>query len=149
MNQWFSAEEAAKALGVSRASLYAYVSRGFVRSTPDPQNPRSRLYAAEDVERLRSRSEERKDPTKVAERALHWGGPVLESAITLIAGDHLYYRGQDASDLARSRSVEEVASLIWSGAIAPGSFAETPLHVVAGRSSDGLPFINRAVSILP
>ena len=31
----------------------------------------------------------------------------------------------------------------------PDVFAMTTLHVIAGRSSNGLPFINRAASILP
>jgi citrate synthase len=137
-----TAAEAAKRLGISLATLYAYVSRGLIRSVPDPQNPRRRLYSVEDIERRR--------PAGAAERALHWGGPVLESAITLIASDHLYYRGQDVAVLARTRSIEEVASLIWSGNMTTGSFALTPLHVIAGRSSsEGLPFTNRGGSILP
>ncbi|HMC21935.1 MAG TPA: citrate synthase family protein [Thermoanaerobaculia bacterium] len=137
-----TAAEAAKRLGISPATLYAYVSRGLIRSVRDPKNPRNRLYSVEDVERRR--------PANAAERALHWGGPVLESAITLISGDHLYYRGQDVAVLARSRSVEEVASLIWTGNMSIGSFALTPLHVIAGRgSTEGLPFTNRGGSILP
>lgn len=148
MSEWLTAAEAAKRLGISRATLYAYVSRGFVRSSPDPKHPRLRRYAREDIDRLRSRAEERKDPAKAAERALHWGGAVLESAITLIAGDRLYYRGYDATQLARTRSIEEVAALIWSGTAA-GAFGSTPLHVVSGRSGEGLPFVSRAVSILP
>jgi len=146
---WLTAAEAAKRLGIRRATLYAYVSRGFVRSSLDLKNPRLRRYAAADIERLRGRAEERKDPAKAAERALHWGGAVLESAITLIAGDRLYYRGFDATQLARTKSVEEVAALIWTGTASPGVFASTPLHVVSGRSGEGLPFISRAVSILP
>jgi len=137
-----AAAEAAKRLGISLATLYAYVSRGLIRSVPDPKNPRSRLYSVEDVERRR--------PANAAERALHWGGPVLESAITLITGDHLYYRGQDVAVLTRNRSVEEVATLIWTGNMSTGGFALTPLHVIAGRvSSEGLPFTNRGSSILP
>ena len=137
-----TATDAAKRLGISLATLYAYVSRGLIRSVPDPANPRSRLYSVEDVDRRR--------PANATERALHWGGPVLESAITLITGDHLYYRGQDVSVLARTRSVEEVATLIWTGNMSTGVFALTPLHVIAGRaSSEGLPFTNRGVSILP
>lgn len=146
---WLTAAEAAKRLGIRRATLYAYVSRGFVRSSLDPKNPRLRRYAAADIERLHGRAEERKDPAKAAERALHWGGAVLESAITLIASDRLYYRGRDATQLARTKSVEEVAALIWTGTASPGLFASTPLHVVSGRSGEGLPFISRAVSILP
>ena len=136
-----TATQAAERLGISLATLYAYVSRGLIRSFHDPNNPRGRLYSEEDVERRR--------PEKAGERALHFGVPVLESAITLISGDHLYYRGHDVADLARTQSVEEVASLIWSGTMATGTFALTQLHVVSGRASDGLPFINRGVSILP
>src|SRR5579864_445876 len=147
-SMWLTAAEAAKRLGIRRATLYAYVSRGFVRSSLDLKNPRLRRYAAADIERLRGRAEERKDPAKAAERALHWGGAVLESAITLIAGDRLYYRGYDATQLARTRSIEEVAALIWSGTAA-GAFGSTPLHVVSGRSGEGLSFVSRAVSILP
>src|SRR5207245_2743648 len=124
-----TAEEAATRLGISMATLYAYVSRGLIRSFPDPDNPRSRLYAEEDVDR--------RMPGKAAERALHWGGPVLESAITLIDGDHLYYRGHDVAELAATCSIEEVASLIWTGAMMPDAFAMTTLHVIAGRGSDG------------
>jgi citrate synthase len=110
-----SAAEAAGALDVSRATLYAYVSRGFVRSQPSPGSPRERRYARSDVERLRRRSEERRAPDKAAARALAWGMPVLESSITVIDGHCVYYRGLDAALLARSRSLEDVAALIWTG----------------------------------
>ena len=133
-----TANEAAKRLGVSVATLYAYVSRGLIRSHPDPSDPRSRLYAEEDIDR--------RVPGK---GALHGAGPVLDSAITLIDGARLYYRGFDATELAQTRSVEEVASLIWTGTMTPDAFALTTLHVIAGRSSEGLPFINRGASILP
>lgn len=146
---YVTASEAARLLAVSRATLYAYVSRGFVRSEPSPRNPRERRYAREDVERLRSRNEERRDPAKAAERALHWGMPILESQITLIADGRLFYRGHDACELARTRSIEEVVSLIWTGAFDTDIFS-TPLHVVAGgRSVENLPYINRAEAMLP
>ncbi|MCU1350398.1 MAG: Citrate synthase, partial [Acidobacteria bacterium] len=148
-DSYVTAAEAARLLGVSRATLYAYVSRGFIRSEPSPRNPRERRYAREDVERLRSRNEERRDPAKAAERALHWGMPILESSISLIADGRLFYRGHDACELARTRSVEEVVSLIWTGAFDSDIFG-TPLHVVAGgRSVENLPFINRAEAMLP
>ena len=122
-----TAAEAAERLGISVTTLYAYVSRGLIRSFPDPKNPRGRLYSEEDVDRRR--------PEKSAERALHWGGPVLESSITLISGDHLYYRGLNVADLARTHSVDDVASLIWMGTISPAAFALTQLHVVSGRAT--------------
>src|SRR5918996_971965 len=110
---WLSADEATRLLRVRRATLYAYVSRGYIRSQPTPGPSRERHYSREDVERLRRRIEERRDPDKAAARALQWGVPVLESAITAIDGRRLYYRGHDVETLARGRSVAEVASLIW------------------------------------
>jgi citrate synthase len=146
---WIDAAEAVKLLGVNRATLYAYVSRGFIRSEPVPGKPRQKRYAREDVERLRLRAEERRNPEKAAANALRWGVPILESSITLITDGKLYYRGHDVAELARKNSIEDVASLIWTGAFDVDLF-DTPLHVVAGSAAAGeLPFINRAQSILP
>lgn len=147
--EWISAAEATRLLKVSRATLYAYVSRRLVRSEAVPGRSRERRYAREDVERLRSRAEERRNPAKAAEHALRWGVPVLESAITLIAGGKLFYRGHDTAELARTRSLEEVAALLWTGDMSADIF-DTPLHVIAGSASTAdLPFVNRAQSILP
>jgi citrate synthase len=148
-SSWISANDATRILGVSRATLYAYVSRGFVRSEPVPGRTRERRYAREDVDRLRVRAEERRNPEKAAEHALRWGVPVLESSITRITEGTLYYRGHDVAVLARERSLEEVASLVWTGSFDADIF-DTPLHVVAGgQAADRLPFINRAQSVLP
>jgi citrate synthase len=144
---WLDATDATKVLGVNRATLYAYVSRGFIRSVAVPGEPRQRRYSKEDVERMRSRAEERRNPEKAAQHALRWGVPILESAITLIADGKLYYRGHDVAALARERSIEDVASLMWTGTFGADIF-DTPLHVVAGAAVEDLPFINRAQSIL-
>jgi citrate synthase len=147
--EWIDAKAATRLLGVNRATLYAYVSRGYVRSEPTPGKPRERRYAREDVERLRVRAEERRNPEKAAAHALRWGVPILESSITLIADGKLWYRGHDACELARNRSLEEVAALIWTGSFESDLF-DTPLHVIAGSPATAkLPFINRAQSILP
>jgi len=149
MAAWLDANAATKLLGVNRATLYAYVSRGFIRSEPVPGKPRQKRYAREDVERLRMRAEERRNPEKAAAHALRWGVPILESSITLITDGKLYYRGHDVAKLARERSIEDVASLVWTGAFDADVF-DTPLHVVAGSAATSdLPFINRAQSILP
>ncbi len=146
--EWITAAEAARHLGVARATLYAYVSRGFVRSEARPGRSRERRYSSEDVEGFRRRNEERRDPEKAAGRALRWGLPVLESSITLIASGKLYYRGFDAAELARTRSIEEVASLLWTGAFG-GDVADTLIHVISGaHASGGLPFTSRAQSVL-
>ncbi len=114
---WLTATEAATALGVTRATLYAYVSRGLVRSEPTPGPSRARRYAREDVERLRRRAQGRHDPEASAAQTLQWGLPILKSSLTLIADGRLYYRGHDAVELATSRSVAAVASLIWTGTL--------------------------------
>jgi len=102
-------------LGVSLQTLYAYVSRGLVRSEADKGKKRNRRYRAEDVRRLKERKERRRDPDGIVERALHWGMPVMESGITLIDDGRLYYRGRDVVDLAGHKSIEEVAALVWTG----------------------------------
>src|SRR5690348_11823418 len=145
---WVGAAEAARALHITRATLYAYVSRGLIRSEPGPGRSRARRYSRDDVERLRRRADERRDPDKVAVHALQWGMPVLESSITLIADDTLYYRGHDAVALARDASVESVASLIWSGRLdghRPAAVAAAADRVSVARTA---PFINRAQATL-
>jgi citrate synthase len=140
-----SAADASALLGVSRTTLYAYVSRGFVRSQATPGPSRERRYSRDDVERLQRRTEERRNPDKAVAHALQWGMPVLESAITLIDGQRLYYRGHDALALARTRSIADVASLIWTGRF--DALSELPTATPALRSHDG-PFAARAQSLL-
>ena len=132
-SRYLTAEDAAKELGVSHATLYAYVSRGLIRSEAIGGDKRARRYSAEDVQRLRERKENRSNPSRVAASALHWGAPVLDSAITLIADGRLFYRGQDARELARSRSVEDVATLIWTGDLDTNS--RTLFDSAAGQMS--------------
>jgi citrate synthase len=112
--RYLTAGQAAEELGVSLATLYAYVSRGMIRSEAAGRS-RRRRYRAEDVRRLKERKERRRDPDGVVEGALHWGTPVMESGITLIADGGLYYRGRDVTYLAAGSTVEEVAALIWTG----------------------------------
>ena len=143
-----SAEEAARLLKVTRATLYAYVSRGYIRSQATPGPSRDRLYSRDDVARLRGRTEARRDPDKAAARSLQWGLPVLESSITFIDGKKLYYRGHDAVALSRSRSVADVASLIWSGRF-DGAFSPTaPRMSTTYRPDKTLPFVPRAQAVL-
>jgi citrate synthase len=108
-----TAAHAADLLGVTRATLYAYASRGQLRSEAVPGRPRERRYSREDVQRLLDRKDARRDPAAAAARGLHWGGPVLESGITLIHDGRLYYRGRDALALAETATLEEAAIVLW------------------------------------
>jgi citrate synthase len=110
---YLTAQRAADALKVTRATLYAYTSRGQLQSEPVPGRPRERRYYREDIERLRERKETRRNPERAAARGLHWGSPVLASGITLIQDGRLYYRGQDVLKLAEKATLEQVAELLW------------------------------------
>jgi citrate synthase len=119
-----SAEAAAAELGVSVPTLYAYVSRGLVRSEPGG-GARRRRYLAEDIWLLRERKQSRRDPGKAAREALYRGMPALESRLSVIHQGRLYYAGREVVDLARSRTIEEVASLLWAGDLDAPFPAET------------------------
>ncbi|WP_308789544.1 citrate/2-methylcitrate synthase [Polyangium mundeleinium] len=112
-----SGPEAAALLGVKRETLYAYASRGLVRSVPS-EGGRSRLYVREDLERLKARSDARRGHGPVAASALRWGEPVLSSTITTIGPEGPRYRGHAATTLAASGvPFESVAELLWTGAL--------------------------------
>ena len=113
--RFLTAQEAARSLAVKPSTIYAYVSRGLIRSEKTGSSKRDRRYYAEDVERLKARKEGRVDPEAIAGHALYVGSPVLDSEITLITEDTFYYRGQDALNLARTETIERVASLICTG----------------------------------
>src|SRR3974377_1416758 len=101
-----TAESAADRLGVSRATLYAYVSRGFVRAHPAPDDPRRRLYSAADIDRLTRTKTRGRKAADIAAATLDYGLPALASGITLIEGDGLFFRGRDATRLAAHASLE-------------------------------------------
>lgn len=116
--RYLSAQEAAGELEVSLKTLYAYVSRGLIRSEAVGGKRRNRRYRAEDVRRLRDRKEQRRDPKRATEGALDWGAPVMESAITLITDGYMYYRGREAVSLSKHYCLEQVAELVWAGTTA-------------------------------
>jgi citrate synthase len=113
MTGLIDAAEAVALLGVGRATLYAYVSRGQIRAEPDPADPRRRLYRRADIDGLRQRKARGRRPEQVAEATLDWGLPVLDSGVSLIADGRLFYRGRDAVQLAREATLEATARLLW------------------------------------
>jgi len=143
---WLSADEAIRLLDVSRATLYAYVSRGRIRSEAVVGDTRRRRYSRDDVERLAARTREVRNPAVAAEQALHWGVPVLESRITLIADGALYYRGQDAARLARNASLAQVAALLWG--VDAATLAAPSALTSAARRGTAVPFMAAAQGAL-
>ena len=112
MPDYLNSTEATALLGVSRATLYAYVSRGLLHAHA-ADTPRESRYLREEVEQLARQRGQGRKPREVAQAALNWGLPVLESSITLIEQGRLYYRGEDAVDWARAHTLEETAALLW------------------------------------
>jgi citrate synthase len=110
-----TAQEAAERLGVKLATLYAYASRGLLRSQPSGEGP-ARLYLRADVERLRARSAARRGGPPAGGQALRMGEPVLDTRITWLGDEGPVYRGYPAVDLAVDNvSFEAAAELLWSG----------------------------------
>ncbi len=110
---FIDAAMASELLGINRASLYAYVSRGLIRTMGAPDDPRRRLYNSHDIDQLKKNKLLGKRPKDVAASTLDWGLPVLSSNLTLIHNGHLFYRGHDAVTLAESETLEDVARLLW------------------------------------
>ncbi|CAM4088037.1 helix-turn-helix domain-containing protein [Corallococcus sp. ZKHCc1 1396] len=109
------AEEAAALLGVKRATLYTYVSRGLVRCVPEKGTKENR-YLRADLERLKTRHDARAGHAAVASGALRWGEPVIDSSVSRIDERGLQYRGHDAVALATGGHLfEDVAELLWTG----------------------------------
>lgn len=104
---------------ISLPTLYAYVSRGLIRSEAGTGKSRARRYWRADVDALLARKALRQNPAQAAEAALHYGSPVLASAVTLIEDCRfLFYRGHDAVQLAQTTAFESVASLLWCDSLA-------------------------------
>jgi citrate synthase len=104
-----SAREAADRLGIKLDTLYAYVSRGRLRSVMVP-GTRERRYRSEDIQALlEARSGTRPAANPDPEALM----PVIGSSICLIVNGHFYYRGRDAVRLSQAATLEEVAKLLW------------------------------------
>ncbi|WP_031080657.1 citrate synthase [Streptomyces sp. NRRL WC-3549] len=127
--------ETAELLGVKPETVYAYVSRGQLSSVRTPGSRGSTFDAAE-VEALvrRTGRMERAAPPPA-------GRPVIRTGVTLIEQDRYYYRGVDATELARRRSFEEVAEFVWTGELTAGARFAAPHESLAAA--------RRAVASLP
>jgi|SRR5579871_213350 len=122
---YLSARDAATELAVSPATLYAYVSRGLIRSEPG-ENPRSRRYRAEDVRSLKSR----RAPMTEGQGLKAADMPVLDSAISTITEEGSIYRGVYAVALSQTATFEQAATLLWDSK-SSDPFAKSNLPIVS------------------
>src|SRR5690606_16752929 len=96
---YLTAKDVIALLDIKPQTLYAYVSRGWVRTIAQ-QGTRVKLYVREDVEKLHVRSQARAGHGPIAAGALRWGEPVINSAITELTPQGPRYRGMLATDIA-------------------------------------------------
>ncbi|MCC8973493.1 helix-turn-helix domain-containing protein, partial [Bradyrhizobium sp. Cham227] len=107
---YLSAREAAAELAISPATLYAYVSRGLIRSEPSPDS-RSHRYRAEDIRGLKERRVPSPEPRGF--RNFDADLPVMDSAIATITEQGPIYRGVNCVELAERDTLEHTATLLW------------------------------------
>jgi citrate synthase len=131
-----STAEAAARLGVKPATLYAYVSRGLLGRERSPDGRTSTFDPAE-IDRLARPGRARRGRRPATDL-------VVPSAITAIDQGRPWYRGVAVTDLAATRTFEEVAEWLWTGRFpAPG-------HGPAWRAGDAaLEAGRRAQAALP
>jgi citrate synthase len=105
---FLTAREAAAELSVSLATLYAYVSRGLVRSEPVGDS-RARRYRADDIRGLRAR----RRTSGAVQPSAEATPPVLDTTIATITEAGPIYRGVPVVALAEEATVEQAATLLW------------------------------------
>jgi citrate synthase len=147
---YLSAREASAELAISPATLYAYVSRGLIRSEPSSDS-RSHRYRAEDVRGLK----ERRAPSPESRGLRNFDAdlPVMDSAIATITEDGPIYRGVNCIDLAERDTLEHAATLLWDVTGVDPFASDNCPHVsdemrgVAEAARDAAP-IDRTIAVL-
>lgn len=137
---YMRAPEVLAFLNIRHQTLYAYVSRGWIRSEKQA-GMKSNLYSREDVERIKSRAAVRAGHGAIAATAMQYGEPIVPTSITEIGPGGPQYRGYSAVDLARqSVSFERVAELLWTGQLPEYSVSweSTTHHQKAIRLCEGV-----------
>ncbi|HSR28294.1 MAG TPA: citrate/2-methylcitrate synthase, partial [Actinomycetes bacterium] len=133
-----STAEAAARLGVKPATLYAYVSRGLLGRERSPDGRTSTFDPAE-IARLARHSRSRRGRRPATDL-------VVPSALTAIDQGLPWYRGVAVTDLAGTRTFEDVAEWLWTGRVPDPQEAEP----VPWRASEGaLGAGRRAQAALP
>jgi citrate synthase len=128
-------DDVANRLGVKPATVYAYVSRGLLKSRRNAEGKGS-LFARADVDAFVAA---RKKTTT----------PVVQTGITLIQHGSLFYRGHEVTRLAFTNRFESVVSLLWTGDLVDVDLTPAPeLLAVARPAVAALPAAARTTDYL-
>lgn len=122
---YLDAKAAAAELAISPATLYAYVSRGLIRSEPITEGGRGRRYRAEDVRGLKNR----RVPLVEGQGLKSADLPVMDSAVSTITKDGPVYRGVLATALAGTATFEQAATLLWDATTSDPFISENLPHI--------------------
>jgi len=118
---YLTAQEAASQLSISVPTLYAYVSRGLIKSQ-SVASSRKKGYLRSDVVSLKHKQRGAKgDPN------FFFAPELKEDKITQITEFGPVYRGIEAVSLARTESLETLAILLWQSQSDLFSAAKMPL----------------------
>lgn len=148
-NAYATAAEAMQLLNVRQQTLYAYVSRGWIRSVRQ-RGKKAKLYLRDDITRVVVRSAARAGHGAVAAAAMNWGEPIFPTSITEITPQGPRYRDHLAADLVREgRSFEAVAELLWTGELnTPPTWPVLRHSMELQRLVDMLPTLQASDNIL-
>lgn len=125
MSRTLTTREVAARLGVKPATVYAYVSRGLLRSSRGTGG-RGSTFDADEVEALVARDGDPRPRTGVAE--------TVATRLTLLEHDELSYRGHPVRGLL-DRDLAAVAGLLWTGSLdAPPALVADPDAVAVART---------------
>ena len=136
---YIEADEAAQMLGVTKATLYSYVSRKNLRSFPTDGSRRRRYWRA-DIAALRE-----------AEAVVDQADRLVQStSLTLLTDSGMFYRGQDAVTLAETEHLEAIAGLLWQSddAFAGAAPGGSPQVTALLRSVAELAPLEQALSVM-
>jgi citrate synthase len=110
VTRFVGADEAARQLGVQKATLYAYVSRGLIQRRVAVDG-RTSLYSATDLDALIQRARRRDVEPRPSIDVQ------IVTRITALEETGVRYRGHDVVELARTCHFEQVAELLWTGTL--------------------------------
>lgn len=120
ISKTLNTQEVCALLNIKPQTLYAYVSRGLLRSAASNTNKRNYRYLRSDVEQLQQRKTLHHHPKKVLQEALHWGAPLLNTQLSHFADGMLYYRDLPITSLVQ-QPFEHTITLLW-------PFGENKIH---------------------
>lgn len=133
MSQELTAAEAAARLGIKRATLYAYVSRGLLHRHM-AMDGRTSLFDSDEVDAFRSG------------RRRHTEGEleaVISTSLTLVRDGEVRVRGRDLIEVAASGAAyETVVDDLWGGSADPWTLDESVLAAVAAAQASLPPGAN-------